>query len=152
MGFPTQRRSHHVTQRARRNHWSATLKLLGGILAVWFICSFGAGILFADALEHISSAAIRSASGSRIRGSIYIFIALIFFYAKAMGDLDRKFDVLKTKEPALMDLQTTTYLVVGASFALYIGIAIWARAGSTSEFYAAGGQVAPGHERDGDGG
>ena len=40
-----------------------------------------------------------------------------------------------------MDLQTTTYLVVGASFALYIGIAIWARAGSTSEFYAAGGQA-----------
>ena len=42
-----------------------------------------------------------------------------------------------------MDLQTTIYLVVGASFALYIGIAIWSRAGSTSEFYAAGGQVKP---------
>ncbi len=42
-----------------------------------------------------------------------------------------------------MDLQTTIYLVVGLSFALYIGIAIWARAGSTSEFYAAGGQVHP---------
>jgi cation/acetate symporter len=42
-----------------------------------------------------------------------------------------------------MELQTTIYLVVGASFALYIGIAIWARAGSTSEFYAAGGQVPP---------
>ncbi len=42
-----------------------------------------------------------------------------------------------------MDLQTTTYLVVGLSFALYIGIAIWARAGSTSEFYAAGGSVHP---------
>jgi cation/acetate symporter len=36
-----------------------------------------------------------------------------------------------------------TYLVVGASFALYIGIAIWARAGSTSEFYAAGGNIHP---------
>ena len=42
-----------------------------------------------------------------------------------------------------MDLQTMTYLVVGASFALYIGIAIWARAGSTSEFYAAGGSIHP---------
>jgi cation/acetate symporter len=42
-----------------------------------------------------------------------------------------------------MDLQTMTYLVVGASFALYIGIAIWARAGSTSEFYVAGGSVHP---------
>jgi len=42
-----------------------------------------------------------------------------------------------------MDLQTTIYLFVGASFALYIGIAVWARAGSTSEFYAAGGSVPP---------
>jgi len=42
-----------------------------------------------------------------------------------------------------MDLQTTIYLFVGASFALYIGIAVWARAGSTSEFYSAGGSVHP---------
>lgn len=42
-----------------------------------------------------------------------------------------------------MDLKTITYLVVGATFALYIGIAIWARAGSTKEFYVAGGGVNP---------
>ncbi len=42
-----------------------------------------------------------------------------------------------------MTLQAMTYLVVGATFALYIGIAIWARAGSTSEFYVAGGGVHP---------
>jgi cation/acetate symporter len=42
-----------------------------------------------------------------------------------------------------MDLQTTIYIFVFASFALYIGIAIWARAGSTSEFYAAGGNIGP---------
>ncbi|MGB4361194.1 MAG: sodium:solute symporter family protein [Rhodoferax sp.] len=42
-----------------------------------------------------------------------------------------------------MDLQTTIYIMVGLSFALYIGIAIWARAGSTSEFYSAGGNVNP---------
>ncbi len=42
-----------------------------------------------------------------------------------------------------MDLQTTIYIGVGLSFALYIGIAIWARAGTTSEFYAAGGNVHP---------
>jgi len=42
-----------------------------------------------------------------------------------------------------MELQTTIYIFVGLSFALYIGIAIWARAGSTSEFYAAGGSVNP---------
>lgn len=42
-----------------------------------------------------------------------------------------------------MDLQTLTYLVVGATFALYIGIAIWARAGTTGEFYTAGRGVHP---------
>ncbi|PID64681.1 MAG: cation acetate symporter, partial [Gammaproteobacteria bacterium] len=42
-----------------------------------------------------------------------------------------------------MDLKTLTYLFVGASFVLYIGIAIWSRAGSTKEFYVAGGGVPP---------
>ncbi|RPA62492.1 cation acetate symporter [Shewanella frigidimarina] len=42
-----------------------------------------------------------------------------------------------------MDVQTLTYLIVGATFALYIGIAIWSRAGSTKEFYIAGGGVHP---------
>ncbi|MFM7628921.1 MAG: sodium:solute symporter family protein [Algoriphagus sp.] len=42
-----------------------------------------------------------------------------------------------------MDILTWTYLLVGISFALYIGIAIWSRAGSTEEFYVAGGGVSP---------
>ncbi len=42
-----------------------------------------------------------------------------------------------------MTLQVWTYIIVGLSFALYIGIAIWARAGSTKEFYVAGGGVSP---------
>ncbi|MEZ8645724.1 sodium:solute symporter family protein [Vibrio cyclitrophicus] len=42
-----------------------------------------------------------------------------------------------------MDIQTWTFILVGITFAVYIGIAIWARAGSTSEFYVAGGGVHP---------
>ena len=42
-----------------------------------------------------------------------------------------------------MDLQTLTYIVVGFTFTLYIGIAIWARAGSTKDFYVAGGGIHP---------
>ena len=50
-----------------------------------------------------------------------------------------------------MALQTTLYIFVGLSFALYLGIAFWARAGSTSEFYVAGGGVhgSPRSERHG---
>lgn len=42
-----------------------------------------------------------------------------------------------------MEILTWTYILVGLSFALYIGIAIWTRAGSTKEFYTAGGGVSP---------
>ncbi len=42
-----------------------------------------------------------------------------------------------------MELQTLTYIVVGLTFTLYLGIAVWARAGSTSEFYVAGGGIHP---------
>ncbi|MGB4959812.1 MAG: sodium:solute symporter family protein [Saprospiraceae bacterium] len=42
-----------------------------------------------------------------------------------------------------MDVKTWTYLIVGLTFVLYIGIAIWSRAGSTKEFYVAGGGVSP---------
>lgn len=42
-----------------------------------------------------------------------------------------------------MDIQAWTFLIVGVTFALYIGIAFWSRAGSTGEFYVAGGKVSP---------
>ena len=42
-----------------------------------------------------------------------------------------------------MDVQTLTFIFVGTTFALYIGIAIWARAGNTDDFYVAGGGVSP---------
>jgi len=42
-----------------------------------------------------------------------------------------------------MDIQIWTYILVGVTFALYIGIAIWSRAGSTKDFYVAGGGVSP---------
>jgi len=42
-----------------------------------------------------------------------------------------------------MDILTWTYIIVGLTFALYIGIAVWARAGSTKDFYVAGGGVSP---------
>ncbi|RIA08607.1 cation/acetate symporter [Flavobacteriaceae bacterium MAR_2010_72] len=44
---------------------------------------------------------------------------------------------------SIMSVQTWTYVIVGITFALYIGIAIWSRAGSTKDFYVAGGGVSP---------
>ena len=74
-------------------YWKATLGLLTKILIVWFLVSFGAGILFAPMLNGISLGGYPLGFWFAQQGSIYIFIALIFYYAKAMGKIDRKFGV-----------------------------------------------------------
>lgn len=81
------------SDRSASGYWSATLALLGKILAVWFLCSFGAGIMFADMLNNIKLGGYPLGFWFAQQGSIYIFIALIFYYAKKMGDIDREFDV-----------------------------------------------------------
>ncbi len=74
-------------------YWKATLALLTRILIIWFVVSFGAGILFADLLNNIKLGGYPLGFWFAQQGSIYIFIALIFYYAKKMGEIDRKFDV-----------------------------------------------------------
>ncbi len=74
-----------------RAYWSATLGLLTKVLVIWFLVSYGAGILFADALNAIKLGGYPLGFWFSQQGSIYIFIALIFWYAKKMGDIDRKF-------------------------------------------------------------
>jgi putative solute:sodium symporter small subunit len=74
-------------------YWRATLKLILGILAVWFLVSFGAGILFADALNGIKLGGYPLGFWFAHQGSMYVFVALIFIYAKMMDNIDRKFDV-----------------------------------------------------------
>ncbi|ACK54021.1 DUF4212 domain-containing protein [Thauera sp.] len=74
-------------------YWKATLGLLTKILIIWFVVSFGAGILFAPALNSISLGGYPLGFWFAHQGAIYIYIALIFWYAKKMGDIDRQFDV-----------------------------------------------------------
>jgi putative solute:sodium symporter small subunit len=74
-------------------YWKATVTLIAQVLAVWFIVSFGCGILFAQALNGISLGGYPLGFWFAQQGSMYIFVALIFIYAKLMGNLDEKFDV-----------------------------------------------------------
>ena len=74
-------------------YWKAVLGLLTKILIVWFLVSYGAGILFVEQLNAISLGGYPLGFWFAQQGSIYTFIALIFYYAKKMGDLDREFDV-----------------------------------------------------------
>lgn len=74
-------------------YWQATLGLLTKILIVWFAVSFGAGILFAPMLNGISLGGYPLGFWFAQQGSMYVFVALIFFYAKKMNEIDQKFDV-----------------------------------------------------------
>lgn len=74
-------------------YWKGTVSLLTKILLVWFAVSYLAGIVFAPLLDHIKIAGYPLGFWFAQQGSIYIFIALIFYYARKMGQLDRKFDV-----------------------------------------------------------
>ena len=74
-------------------YWKATIALLTKILIIWFVVSFGAGILFAPMLNNFHLGGYPVGFWFAHQGSIYIFIALIFYYAKKMNDIDRRFDV-----------------------------------------------------------
>jgi putative solute:sodium symporter small subunit len=74
-------------------YWKATLGLVRNILIVWFLVSYGCGILFADALNSIHLGGYPLGFWFAQQGSMYIFVALIFIYAHLMGKIDEKFDV-----------------------------------------------------------
>ena len=74
-------------------YWKAVLGLLTKILIVWFVVSFGCGIVLAPVLNTIHLGGYPLGFWFAQQGSIYVFVALIFYYAHAMGKLDREFDV-----------------------------------------------------------
>ena len=82
-----------VTPGISIGYWKATLALIRNVLIVWFVVSYGFGILLAPMLNNISLGGYPLGFWFAQQGSMYIFVALIFYYAKAMGKLDEKFDV-----------------------------------------------------------
>lgn len=74
-------------------YWQANLRLLLSLLVVWFVVSFGFGILFVDALNQIHLGGFKLGFWFAQQGSIFTFVILIFVYAAKMNSLDRKFDV-----------------------------------------------------------
>jgi putative solute:sodium symporter small subunit len=82
-----------TSQENANAYWKATLSLLTKVLIIWFLVSYGAGILFAPLLNNIMLGGYPLGFWFAQQGSIYAFIALIFYYAWAMGKIDRKFGV-----------------------------------------------------------
>jgi putative solute:sodium symporter small subunit len=74
-------------------YWKKNLRLMIGCLIVWFIVSFGFGILLVGPLNSISLGGYPLGFWFAQQGSMYVFVILIFFYANTMTKYDREFDV-----------------------------------------------------------
>ena len=74
-------------------YWKANLRLLAICLSIWFIVSYLFGIILVDVLNQIHIGGYPLGFWFAQQGSIYTFLVLIFYYAKKMNTLDRKYDV-----------------------------------------------------------
>lgn len=74
-------------------YWQANLRLIVICLAIWFVVSYVLGILLVEPLNAIRLGGYKLGFWFAQQGSIYTFVALIFFYAKKMNKLDREHNV-----------------------------------------------------------
>lgn len=72
-------------------YWKENVKYLSILLAIWFIVSYGCGILFKDALNEIRLGGFKLGFWFAQQGSIYVFVILIFVYVRIMNKLDKKY-------------------------------------------------------------
>ena len=90
---PSEETTDMNSQENANAYWKATLGLLTKVLVIWFLASYGAGILFAPMLNSFHIGGYPVGFFFAQQGSIYVFIALIFWYARQMGKIDRQFGV-----------------------------------------------------------
>jgi len=75
------------------SYWKSNLKLVAICLAIWFVVSYLFGIILVEPLNNIRLGGYKLGFWFAQQGSIYVFVVLIFFYAKRMGKLDREHGV-----------------------------------------------------------
>ena len=74
-----------------KKYWKINLRYLAILLFVWFVVSFGAGIIFKDVLDQFHLGGFPLGFWFAQQGSIYAFVVLIFVYIWLMNRLDKKF-------------------------------------------------------------
>lgn len=76
-----------------KNYWKKNIQYLIILLCIWFLVSFGCGILFAGSLNAFKIGGFPLGFWFAQQGSIYVFVVLIFVYVYLMNRLDREFNV-----------------------------------------------------------
>ena len=82
-----------MQQEKRTQYWRQNLKFLAVLLSIWFMVSFGFGILLVDQLNTFIVCGFPLGFWFAQQGSIYVFVILIFVYMRWMNKLDRSFDL-----------------------------------------------------------
>jgi putative solute:sodium symporter small subunit len=77
----------------KKLYWRKNLTYLSILLLIWFVVSFGAGILLADYLNQFRLAGFPLGFWFAHQGAIYVFVVLIFVYVFLMNRLDKEFEV-----------------------------------------------------------
>ena len=86
-------------------YWKENIRLLLSLLAVWFLVSFGMGILFVDVLDNIRFFGFKLGFWMAQQGSIFCFVTLIFVYVYKMNKLDHKYEVDEDRDHFVPDDQ-----------------------------------------------
>lgn len=73
-------------------YWKSNLKIVSSLLVIWFLASFGGGILFVDALDNIRFGGFKLGFWIAQQGSILVFVILIYAYIYLMDKLDERYN------------------------------------------------------------
>lgn len=76
-----------------QEYWKRNLSLIVKLMVVWFIVSYGCGILLCDMLNQVTLGGYKLGFWFAQQGAIYTFVVLIFYYTRKMAALDREFNV-----------------------------------------------------------
>ena len=78
------------TKRNIHQYWKKNIQIVSILLIIWFLASFGFGIILADYLDEISFFGFKLGFWFAQQGSILIFVAIIFIYIRSMKKLDQE--------------------------------------------------------------
>jgi putative solute:sodium symporter small subunit len=82
-----------LTEQQAKEYWRRNVSLMIKLMVVWFVVSFGCGILLFDVLNQIQIGGYKLGFWFAQQGAIYVFVILIFYYARKMAALDIEFGV-----------------------------------------------------------
>jgi len=80
-----------MTKNNAKAYWKENIRYVLILLAIWFLVSFAAGILFKDELNTIRIGGFKLGFWFAQQGSMYVFVVLIFVYVRLMNKLDKKY-------------------------------------------------------------